>query len=314
MLFFHESNYEFVFNKYNLMRSLEFGLDTGESLHEELIRARAMIDRDALNNDFEYRNLPVRYDQLITGVEYFMNLMSANKPELAAALFKLDAFRRALYGMDSVATVQTHPSFGVMVNDYELSVLKRALEGELFSVFDIRKDNRADTFMVVNKMTAGNIMQRNSDVFDDITAANPVPYIKRTVVDPLRSGGEPAATKEYGLLSGFPRESVRRYPYFHRFRVKYLEFGDIYQKFLFHEAEANEVYDVIENLLVNDKEKTFLRRVLSMHARFSDRRAVMMGQFLMLDPADMYYAQRRQQWFRYFDSVYKPVMRNIVYY
>lgn len=292
------------------MKSPEFGFDTGESLHGDLIAAREAIGKEALDADSRNLKLPFSHSQLVTTVEYFLNVLSGLKPELLSKVFRLDAVRKAVYGLDSVSFVRTDPLWGVALNDYEMSLITRALNGDYFTVIDILKDNRADSFMLVNNLSAKAVMQNHPDAFDDIAKADPITYIRKKLVKPLVSGQQPPNHLQYGLLSGFPRESVTKYPYFDSIRRKFPKFARIYVNYLGGEASTNDVYEVINGLPIDQKGRAFLFEILREHARFNDRRALTIGGFIMLTSADLYYAERRELWFRHFDSVYKPVVQN----
>lgn len=295
------------------MRNTEFGLDTGESLNDELQAARSLIDGQALDRDAHYLKIPVTFQRLITTTEFFIQVMSSQKPELAARLFKLDGVRKCAYGLDSVALVKTHPGMGVALNDYESYLTKNNLNGEMFTVFDIEKNNYANSLLIVNNMAAKSITQFYPEDFDDLVRSDPIKFIERSIVDPLRKGRTPTADMQFGLLSGFPRESVRLYPAFDELRKRLPKFANIYRQFLNDEIQANEVYRVIKGLNIPEPEKKFLLKILADQARFNDRAAITAGGFIMFKGEDLHYAQRREQWFRYLDNVYKPIVRSTSY-
>lgn len=294
------------------MNRREFGFDTGESLHDELIAARSLIDHQSLDHDNRYLKLSVSSKNLFATIEYFIQIISQLKPDLAAKLFQLVSVRKAAFGLDSVALVKT-ATYGIALNDYELSLLNRSLSGDLFAIIDLKKDNRSDSFMMINKPAVKAVMEHHRDDFDDFAKADPVSYIAREIAQPLRRGEQPGKAIQYGLLSGFPRESVRLYPYFDSYRRAFPDFSQAYMMYISGNYEANNVYAVIENLPVPEKDKNFLRSILAEHARFHDRSIITAGDFVMLNSSDLHYAKRREHWFHHLDSVYKPIVRNAGY-
>jgi hypothetical protein len=289
------------------MRHPEFGFDTGEHLMEDLIAARALLDVDGLQADAKYIKIPMTPSNVAATTEFFIQMTSSIRPDVAGKLVKMDAVRRAAYGLDSVALVKTHPKIGVAFNDYELSLISRNLDSDIFTIFDLHKDNRADSFLMVNHMAATKIMNDHPSHFDTMAMINPREYIFQNIVVPLRKGSNPPDT-QYGLLSGFPEESVKRYPDFDRLRRKYPELSAIYDNYLCGNAHLGQVDEVIMDINASRKDKNFLCKILSDHSHFNDRYALISAGFFMLSKEDQYYGERREHWFRHLDSIYKPIM------
>jgi hypothetical protein len=293
------------------MRNLEFGFDTGETLTEELLAARSRIDVNGLASDSIQLKLPPTPSTVITTTEFFIQMAATLRQDIAIKLVKLDAVRKAAYGLDAVANIQTHPNIGVTINDYELSLISRALNSDLFTIYDINKNNRANSFMMVNNMVARKIIQDNPNDFSDIPKSKPLGYIYQEIVKPIRKGQLPEADIQYGLLSGFPQKSVKLYPTFNLFRKRFPLFSSIYFNYLNSRASANDVLDVILELPITKKDKEFLQTMLAEHARFNDRSAILLDQYIMLSKEDLHYGKRRQHWFRHLDSIYKPIMMQL---
>lgn len=299
------------------MNRSEFGFETHDLVEAELHKCNSQVNTAELDNDSKAFKFVPDSRILFSSIGDFFSHASELPGGLWAKLSAYTKLRRSAYGMDAVACIQTQPQRGV--NDYELNQIRSIFGGSNFEVRSIKKDNRANNFMMINRLAARKVVQNHPDLFDDFAKHDIVRWIDQNLLNKISeraARGKPVSNDvdnfpdvQYGLLSGFPRQSVLLYPAFDTLKRKYPVFANAYTKFLYQNLPADNVVNVIKRSGMTKKDESFLLGIVSQQARFNDRSVIQLDDFDMLSKEDLAYAQRRHAWFMELERIYAPLMR-----
>ena len=288
------------------MQHNEFGFDFNEVMGMNMAECREQMDCRAFDEEMKSLKFPTNSQILFTSVEDFINRGSEVSPVIWNKLAARVPARRAVYGFDAVSIVDNRLS-KIPISDFEVTTLKRALTGMVFDIIPLKKDE----VMIVNKLAARQVVKNHPADFDGLAKADCPKWIQNILAARLQSGeslNKHFPDLQYGLLSGYPKNSTANYPKFHALRMKYPEFAVALSDFIYNGGNIAKVKKTLDQLQIPDEERSYLNQITSISANCSDKSVLAKSEFMVLSESDLQYAARRQYWLEELDRIFEPVL------
>jgi hypothetical protein len=300
------------------MHNNEFGMGFSEMLGMDLAECREKLKQQDFEADMKRLKFPTDLRTLLTSVDDFVMRGTGVRSDIWDKAAMLDQTRRAVYGMDAISIVDSdyyecgiNKIYKTGINDVELDELKMAVSGMVFELVPLKKDNRNDSFMLINKLAAANVVRNHPDDFSGIGLENIPKWITNIMIPKLPKAcawSDKKMETQFGLLSGFPKASVMEYSRFNTLRERYPEIRTAFGEFIFNGAESEKVIEVLNQTNMPAQDKTYLRKIVSTQAAMPDRSVLRDALFIILDRNDFEYGSKRVEWSRKLDKIYFPVM------
>lgn len=148
-----------------------------------------------------------RLNRAAQGMMEYRKLLEALPTETASKFTENAGIQACFLGTSPVQ------DFDFQLNDIEVKQIKQALEsrGEKFLLVSYQPPSpfRSKNYVLINSVTAIEIMQNNSDLFQGIT--DPTAFLKtqpKSYLTPALETPVVIHHQRYGVLSGYPRDSV----------------------------------------------------------------------------------------------------------